>query len=179
MVTPQKEAQISEFLDHVLASEPMKVAHNFLASRVSKGVGNTMTLRRLHTPSQQLCLCRAWWQRKLITSKHSCTKCSSDYTLERPGTTLVGEPCASGNPLERCLVGTQALFALRFEHIFVGESKQGNIQGLHNWLQFYNLEQQGSLDYRGYIFPRHKYAFLCDWLVSAFPLDEANQEAIP
>ena len=59
-------------------------------------------------------------------------------------------------PTDGAWLKLRRVFALRFEHIFVGESKQGIIQGLHNWLQFYNLEQEGSLDYRGYIFPRHK-----------------------
>ena len=59
-------------------------------------------------------------------------------------------------PTDGAWLKLKPVFAVRFEHTFVGESKQGKIQGLHNWLQFYNLEQQGSLDYRGYIFPRHK-----------------------
>lgn len=46
----------------------------------------------------------------------------------------------------------------RFEHVFVGESKHGEISGLHNWVQFYNLEQKRELDYRGYIFPKRMYA---------------------
>jgi len=45
------------------------------------------------------------------------------------------------------------MFSGSFEHVFVGESKNGEISGLHNWLQFYNLERSNELDYRGYIFP--------------------------
>lgn len=41
-----------------------------------------------------------------------------------------------------------------FEHVFVGEVKDGKISGFHNWLQFYIEEQKGGLDYRGYIKPR-------------------------
>eukprot|EP00640_Fibrocapsa_japonica_P001075 CAMPEP_0113936370 /NCGR_PEP_ID=MMETSP1339-20121228/3302_1 /TAXON_ID=94617 /ORGANISM="Fibrocapsa japonica" /LENGTH=433 /DNA_ID=CAMNT_0000938829 /DNA_START=51 /DNA_END=1352 /DNA_ORIENTATION=+ /assembly_acc=CAM_ASM_000762 len=41
-----------------------------------------------------------------------------------------------------------------FEHVFIGESKAGKITGLHNWLQMYNEEKAGNLDYRGYIRPR-------------------------
>ncbi|CAN0076789.1 unnamed protein product, partial [Discosporangium mesarthrocarpum] len=43
-----------------------------------------------------------------------------------------------------------------FEHAFVGESKRGKITGLHNWIQMYNEERSGRLDYRGYILPRHR-----------------------
>lgn len=29
-------------------------------------------------------------------------------------------------------------------------------QGLHNWIQMYNEEKRGKLDYMGYIFPRKR-----------------------
>eukprot|EP00934_Nitzschia_sp_Nitz4_P008490 Nitzschia sp. Nitz4//scaffold166_size90379//56059//57597//NITZ4_005063-RA/size90379-augustus-gene-0.15-mRNA-1//-1//CDS//3329538214//8480//frame0 len=41
-----------------------------------------------------------------------------------------------------------------FEHVFVGEVKNGQVSGFHNWIQFYYEEQKGHLDYRGYIKPR-------------------------
>ncbi|CAN0582696.1 unnamed protein product, partial [Ectocarpus sp. 12 AP-2014] len=34
-----------------------------------------------------------------------------------------------------------------FEHVFVGESKRGEITGLHNWIQIYSEEKSGRLDY--------------------------------
>ncbi|KAM9792034.1 poly(U)-specific endoribonuclease-A-like isoform 1-T1 [Syngnathus typhle] len=38
-----------------------------------------------------------------------------------------------------------------FEHVFVGETKQGqDITGLHNWVQFYLQEKHGHIDYKGY-----------------------------
>ena len=37
-----------------------------------------------------------------------------------------------------------------FEHIFVGETRDGDILGFHNWLRFYQLEKAGYIDYRGY-----------------------------
>ncbi|CAB1117430.1 unnamed protein product [Ectocarpus sp. CCAP 1310/34] len=43
-----------------------------------------------------------------------------------------------------------------FEHVFVGESKRGEITGLHNWIQMYSEEKSGRLDYMGYIFPRKR-----------------------
>ena len=46
--------------------------------------------------------------------------------------------------------------ACRFEHVFVGEIDKGEVTGLHNWLQFANLERKGTLDYRGYIFPKRE-----------------------
>jgi len=41
-----------------------------------------------------------------------------------------------------------------FEHIFVGESRDGEILGFHNWLRFYQLEKNGLIDYRGY-YPKY------------------------
>jgi poly(U)-specific endoribonuclease len=41
-----------------------------------------------------------------------------------------------------------------FEHVFVGEVKDGDVSGFHNWIQFYLEEKKGNLDYRGYIKPR-------------------------
>jgi poly(U)-specific endoribonuclease len=59
-----------------------------------------------------------------------------------------------------------------FEHIFIGETKNGEISGLHNWLRFYRLEKRpienfglltlshllfyllNSLDYRGFLVKR-------------------------
>jgi len=41
-----------------------------------------------------------------------------------------------------------------FEHTFVGESKEGHIVGLHNWVQLYLEERKGALNYHGYIRPR-------------------------
>lgn len=41
-----------------------------------------------------------------------------------------------------------------FEHVFVGEVKNGDVSGFHNWIQFYLEEKKGDLDYRGYIKPR-------------------------
>ena len=41
-----------------------------------------------------------------------------------------------------------------FEHVFVGEEKNGVIVGLHNWIQMYQEEKKGNLDYMGYIKPK-------------------------
>merc|ERR1711862_786281 len=43
-----------------------------------------------------------------------------------------------------------------FEHVFVGEVKEGKISGFHNWIKFYIEERKGAIDYRGYIKPRSK-----------------------
>lgn len=43
-----------------------------------------------------------------------------------------------------------------FEHVFVGEIKNGEVSGFHNWINFYLEEKRGSVDYFGYIKPRSK-----------------------
>lgn len=38
-----------------------------------------------------------------------------------------------------------------FEHVFVGETKNGQeVMGLHNWIQFYLQEKHNNVDYKGY-----------------------------
>jgi len=34
-----------------------------------------------------------------------------------------------------------------FEHVFVGELKGGDVTGLHNWVQYYIEEKEGTLEY--------------------------------
>lgn len=43
-----------------------------------------------------------------------------------------------------------------FEHTFVGEIRDGQVIGFHNWIQFFVEEKKGSADYRGYILPRRR-----------------------
>lgn len=38
-----------------------------------------------------------------------------------------------------------------FEHVFVGESRNKDVLGFHNWIQFYLQEKRGLVDYQGYI----------------------------
>ncbi|XP_003384369.1 PREDICTED: poly(U)-specific endoribonuclease-like [Amphimedon queenslandica] len=38
-----------------------------------------------------------------------------------------------------------------FEHVFVGETRDGKILGFHNWIQFYLQEKAGNVDYQGYV----------------------------
>mmetsp|Transcript_20566 Transcript_20566/g.23292 ORF Transcript_20566/g.23292 Transcript_20566/m.23292 type:complete len:483 (+) Transcript_20566:139-1587(+) len=42
-----------------------------------------------------------------------------------------------------------------FEHVFVGEIKNGKVSGFHNWIYFYLQERKGNVDYKGYIKPRN------------------------
>jgi len=37
-----------------------------------------------------------------------------------------------------------------FEHVFVGETREHEVTGFHNWIQFYLQEKAGRLDYRGF-----------------------------
>ncbi|NXG20930.1 ENDOU endoribonuclease, partial [Grallaria varia] len=44
-----------------------------------------------------------------------------------------------------------------FEHVFVGETRHGNvILGLHNWVQFYLQEKRNQIDYKGYVTRKKK-----------------------
>eukprot|EP01052_Picozoa_sp_SAG31_P019726 SAG31_NODE_1451_length_8305_cov_8.321350_6_plen_166_part_00 len=38
-----------------------------------------------------------------------------------------------------------------FEHVIVGEEKNGKITGLHNWIQYYIEEKKGNIDYLGWV----------------------------
>ncbi|KAK6040068.1 endoribonuclease XendoU, partial [Cooperia oncophora] len=43
-----------------------------------------------------------------------------------------------------------------FEHVFMGEEKNREISGLHNWLRFYTLERNATenFDYKGFVIKR-------------------------
>lgn len=41
-----------------------------------------------------------------------------------------------------------------FEHVFAGEVDDGQVKGMHSFLQLYKEEQEGKLDYYGYLLPR-------------------------
>ncbi|KAI9143793.1 Endoribonuclease XendoU [Paraphysoderma sedebokerense] len=43
-----------------------------------------------------------------------------------------------------------------FEHVFVGESRDGQIIGFHNWITVFLAEFKKHLDYKGYIPPRSR-----------------------
>lgn len=44
-----------------------------------------------------------------------------------------------------------ALSSSGAEHVQVGELKDGDISGLHDWVRFALLEQSGEINYLGYV----------------------------
>lgn len=46
-----------------------------------------------------------------------------------------------------------------FEHVFIGEIKDGMVTGLHSWIQIYLEEKAGRLDYKGFIMPRRRHVY--------------------
>lgn len=38
-----------------------------------------------------------------------------------------------------------------FEHVFLSETKNGTITGLHNWIYFHDEEVAGRADYKGWL----------------------------
>jgi len=49
-----------------------------------------------------------------------------------------------------------------FEHVFVGEERDGKIIGFHNWIQFFIEELKKNVDYYGYVLPKRRNAHLPD-----------------
>jgi poly(U)-specific endoribonuclease len=45
-----------------------------------------------------------------------------------------------------------------FEHVFVGEERDGKIMGMHNWIQLFHEEKSGHLNYHGFIPARGRHA---------------------
>jgi len=43
-----------------------------------------------------------------------------------------------------------------FEHVFVGEERDGKIIGCHNWIQLWHEEKHGNLNYLGFIYPKRR-----------------------
>jgi len=46
--------------------------------------------------------------------------------------------------------GNRILGSSGFEHVFLGEKKNGTVQGFHNWVYFLHLERQNQLNYLGH-----------------------------
>ncbi|ORZ34111.1 Endoribonuclease XendoU [Catenaria anguillulae PL171] len=45
-----------------------------------------------------------------------------------------------------------------FEHVFVGEIRNGQVIGFHNWVSIFLAERKKLLDYQGFVWPRRRHA---------------------
>lgn len=91
----------------------------------------------LQTPCMQFCHKYCLAHGKAPESKNAFLRLLCKIWFEMYNRQRGGRPDSSG-----------------FEHVFVGEAKDGAVSGFHNWMQFYLEEQAGTVDYRGYIKPR-------------------------
>uniref|UniRef100_A0A8R1HQ07 Poly(U)-specific endoribonuclease n=1 Tax=Caenorhabditis japonica TaxID=281687 RepID=A0A8R1HQ07_CAEJA len=106
----EEKSEVGKFLDHVLATNPMKELYNWLKVKGHPISTNPGVFR--------------FWIGQLWFSHYS---------------RALGRPDTSG-----------------FEHVFIGEAKNGEISGMHNWLRFYALENNRTenFDYKGFTVKR-------------------------
>ena len=71
--------------------------------------------------------------------------------------------------LYRRTKGSKALDSSGFEHVFVGETRNKEPMGFHNWIQFYLQEKAGKVDYQGYIQgTKVSIRFMCNLIIALF-----------
>ena len=89
----------------------------------------------------------------------ACVKYAHRWLLVN-GRTRASDPKAFVLELERLWFGLYRRKVENdssgFEHVFLGEIRDGQVTGFHNWLHLYQQEKKGLFDYRGFLKPRRR-----------------------
>ena len=125
-VTREEIQEERDFIDSVVETKPMEIAREFM---IKKGLisDDLMSFKRF--------LHRMWFSLYPRARRNKGIFVFTYYTL----------PIFFYFYFIFLLLGSCA-----FEHVFLGEVKNGKVNGFHNWIFFLMEEQKGDVDYYGF-----------------------------
>eukprot|EP00064_Thunnus_orientalis_P017055 superscaffoldBa00003522_g17130 len=124
IVTPEEVAENHKFLDSIVKTPTMKIAHKYLVEKHLSPRDETQFKEQLY---------RIWFE--LYARRGSSRWVDAGTALQCNFTSGICHYDDSSG----------------FEHVFVGETRGGRtVIGFHNWIQLYLQEKLGHIDYKGY-----------------------------